>query len=157
MSDLGGPPVRGAGRPVARDADRPSGALRAFRAPRLWLGVWLFGWALCVVLSLIHPPNLGIDVPDGDKIGHLFAYGVLAAWSVWMFATSGAQWRAALALVALGIAMEFAQGMLTTYRSMDWKDAVADAIGVGLGLWLARSQCPGLLQRIDARLFSSAS
>ncbi len=143
--------------PILRDADQPSGALRRFRAPRLWLGVWLLGWVLCVVLSLIHPPNLGVDVPDGDKIGHMLAYGLLAAWSTWLFATARAQWRAALALVALGIAMEFAQGLLTSYRSMDWKDAVADAIGVALGLWLARSRCPALLQQIDARLFSSAN
>lgn len=148
MSDAGGPPER--------DADRPSAALRAFRAPRFWLGVWALGWVLCVVLSLIHPPDLGVDVPDGDKIGHLLAYGMLAAWAAWLFATPAAQWRAALALIALGIAMEFAQGELTSYRSMDWKDAVADAMGVALGLWLARSRCPALLQRIDARLFRNA-
>ena len=53
--------------------------LRSFRRPGAWVALWLFGWALCIGLSLMHPPELGIDVPDGDKIGHFLAYGLLAA------------------------------------------------------------------------------
>ena len=44
-------------------------ALREFRRPRLWLGIWLLGWLLCIVLSLSHPPRIGIDLPEGDKLG----------------------------------------------------------------------------------------
>ena len=60
-------------------------ALRAFARPRLWLGLWYFGWLLCIALSLMHPPRIDVDVPDGDKIGHFLAYGLLAAWAVWIF------------------------------------------------------------------------
>lgn len=127
------------------------GFLRAFRWPALWLGLWVFGWVLCVVLSLGHPTSLGVDVPEGDKIEHLLAYGLLAAWAAWLFPSRRGLVVAALALVALGIAMEFAQGAFTTDRMMDWRDAVADAIGVVAGA-RAGLRWPRALQAMDARL-----
>ena len=128
--------------------------LRGFQRPALWLGLWIFGWLLCVVLSLIHAPGLATDVPEGDKIEHLLAYGLLSVWAVWLFAGRRAQLVAALGLVGLGIAMEFAQGYLTTYRSMDWRDALADTIGVAVALQLGR-RWPHALQRLDTRFFKS--
>ncbi len=140
---------RGASGPQSSGARH---GLRAFRRPRLWLGLWVFGWLLCVVLSLIHAPSLATDVPEGDKVEHLAAYGLLSAWAVWIFAARRAQWIAASGLIGLGIAMEFAQGYLTTYRSMDWRDGLADSIGVLLALWLARTRWPRALQHLDTRL-----
>jgi len=128
-------------------------ALRDFNRPGLWLGVWLFGWALCIVLSLIHPPQVGVEVPEGDKIGHFLAYGLLSAWSVLIFGTPRSRWLAALSLVLLGIAMELAQGALTSDRMMDAKDGVADALGVLVGQLLLRGRARTLLQRWDSRLF----
>jgi VanZ family protein len=124
--------------------------LREFRRPALWLGLWLFGWALCVALSLVHPPSLGVDLPDGDKIGHFLAYGLLAAWAVWLFPSRRWQVAAALGLVALGVAMEFAQGALTSDRMMDWRDAVADTIGIAVGARLG-VRWPRALQALDGR------
>ena len=128
-------------------------ALRTFRRPRLWLGVWGLGWLLCVVLSLIHPPSLDVDVPDGDKIGHFLAYGVLSAWAAWLYATARARWLACLGLVALGVAMEIAQGVFTSDRMMDGRDAWADAFGVLVGQLAAWGPLQTALQRLDARLF----
>jgi hypothetical protein len=125
--------------------------LREFHRPGLWLGIWFFGWLLCVVLSLMHPPDLGVSVPEGDKFGHVFAYALLAAWACWIFARSRAHWRAAWALVALGLAMELAQGAFTRDRMMDGWDLLADAIGVGVGAWLAR-RSPTLLMRLESRV-----
>lgn len=141
----------GGGDGAAQTAD--ACGLRAFQRPGLWLGLWIFGWLLCVVLSLIHAPRLATDIPNGDKIEHVIAYGLLSAWAVWLFAGRRAQLLAVLGLVGLGIAMEFAQGYLTTYRSMDWRDALADTVGVVVALWLARARRPLLLQRLDAHLF----
>ena len=126
-------------------------ALRAFRRPRLWLGLWLFGWLLCIVLSLVHAPSLNVDVPEGDKVEHMLAYGMLAAWAVWLFQGRQAHRRAALALLALGVAMEVAQGTLTDYRSMDAWDALADGGGIALGWWLGSLRA-GVLQQLDRRL-----
>jgi len=138
---------------VAQGSDAGRRLLRPFRRPGPWVALWVVGWALCVGLSLMHPPDLGIDVPDGDKIGHFLAYGLLAAWAVWLFPGTRAQAVSALGLVSLGVALEFAQGAWTVDRMMDWHDAVADAIGVLAGLALARWRAPGLLQWIDARVF----
>jgi hypothetical protein len=129
-------------------------ALRAFHRPRVWLGLWCFGWLLCVVLSLITPPQLGVDVPEGDKIGHLLAYGLLSAWAAWLFATARARVLACLGLLALGVVMELAQGLLTSDRMMDGRDAWADALGVLLGQLAALGPARGWLQRIDTRLFA---
>ncbi|OGT58507.1 MAG: hypothetical protein A3E01_09745 [Gammaproteobacteria bacterium RIFCSPHIGHO2_12_FULL_63_22] len=126
-------------------------ALREFRRPRLWLGLWAFGWVLCVVLSLIHPPQLGVDLPDSDKIGHFLAYGLLSAWSVWIFASRRSHLVSAIALVLLGIAMELAQGALTNDRMMDVRDAWADTIGVLIGQLFALGPAKSLLQRVEAR------
>ena len=126
-------------------------ALRAFRYPRLWLFTWYFGWLLCVVLSLMPPLHLGIRVEGGDKFGHAFAYALLAAWACWIFPGRRAHWRAGIALVALGLAMELAQGAFTPDRLMDGWDLLADAIGVAAGAWLALRR-PALLQQLESRV-----
>ena len=128
-------------------------ALREFRRPRLWLGLWLVGWLLCIVLSLSHPPRIGIDLPDGDKIGHFLAYGVLSAWSAWIFAAARARGWAAISLVLLGIALELAQRAFTDDRMMELNDAWADAVGVLLGQLFGLGRAQSLLRRLDARLF----
>jgi VanZ family protein len=134
-------------------AARPGLALRAFARPRVWLGLWIFGWGLAITLSLIRPPHIDIDVPDGDKVGHLLAYATLSAWAVMLFATRRAWLLAAVALVALGIGMEFAQGAFTDYRMQDPRDALANTIGVLLGLAVARTRMQDWLQALDRRWF----
>jgi len=125
--------------------------MRDFSKPRLWLGIWVFGWVLCIVLSLGPPPPIPTNVPDGDKIGHTLAYAVLSAWAVMIFRTRAAWLRSAAALMALGIAIEFAQGALTDYRSADPYDALADAVGILLGLCVATTPASGFLLELDRR------
>jgi len=127
--------------------------LREFARPRVWLGLWCFGWLLCIVLSMMSNPPIPADVPDGDKIGHFLAYALLAAWAMWIFRERRGQLRAALALCLLGVVIEVMQGTLTTHRSMDWHDAIADFVGVLVGGWLALRR-PALLQRLDRRVFA---
>lgn len=127
--------------------------LREFKRPSLWLGVWLFGWLLCVTLSLIHPLQIDVQVPDGDKIGHFLAYALLSAWSVLIFAKPRSHWKSALLLVMLGIAMELAQGALTNDRMMDAMDVLANSLGVIFGQLLSLTSAQTLLQRWDLRTF----
>jgi VanZ family protein len=133
-------------------AARSALALRAFARPRVWLGIWIFGWLLAITLSLVRPPSMGLQVPESDKLGHLVAYAMLSSWAVMLFATRRGWLLAALALVALGIGMEFAQGALTDYRMRDPRDAVANTLGVLLGLAVAKTRLQGLLQALDRRL-----
>lgn len=124
--------------------------LREFSHPRLWLGIWVFGWLLCIGLSLMRPPDIDIEVPNGDKIEHVLAYAALSAWAVLIFAGRKSRLSAAAALMALGVALEYAQG-LTGYRIMDAKDALANTLGVLIGQSLAWVPWRNALQRWDRR------
>jgi VanZ family protein len=128
-------------------------ALRAFARPRLWAGVWVFGWCLAIALSLIPPPPVHFDVPDSDKLGHLLAYFTLSAWAVNLFERRRAWWFAALALVALGVGMEWAQGALTDTRMRDPRDAIANTLGVLLGLTVGWNRLQFVVQALDRRWF----
>lgn len=127
-------------------------SLRAFSRPGLWLGAWVFGWALCIVLSLV--PAIGLPGPaNADKIGHFLAYFTLTAWAVCIFRRRRAHLLAALSLVALGVAMEFAQAQLTKVRLGDVRDALANTLGVAAGLSLTFTPLARALEWLDARLF----
>ncbi len=130
--------------------------MRSFVKPKLWLGIWLFGWLLCVVLSVITPPDVSLDVDNSDKIGHFLAYGTLSTWAVMIFQGKINWWKSAVALICLGIAMEFAQGYLTSNRLMDWHDALANTMGVGLGLCVSLLPMQFWLQKLDSKLFRDA-
>ena len=128
--------------------------MRDFAKPKLWLGIWMFGWLLCIVLSLTPSVPIPAGVPEGDKIGHMLAYGVLSMWAVMIF-RSRKQWlRSAIALLALGIAMEIAQGALTTYRTADPYDALADLGGILLGLCVALTPANEWLVKLEKRCLS---
>jgi VanZ family protein len=130
----------------------PSGPLlREFRRPRLWLGLWALAIATVVVLSLTPPPAMAVP-RNFDKVEHFLGYGLLSAGAVGLFADRRGQWRAAAGLVAMGILLEFAQGLLTATRMADPADAMANATGVGLGLLLALTPAARWLQGLDARL-----
>ena len=129
--------------------------MRAFIKPKLWLGIWVFGWLLCVVLSMITPPNVSLNVDNSDKIGHFLAYGILSAWAVMIFQSKSGWWKSALALICLGIAMEFAQGYLTSNRMMDWHDALANTMGVGLGLSVSLLPMQLVLLKLDRKIFQN--
>ncbi|WP_372017564.1 VanZ family protein [Pseudoxanthomonas sp. 10H] len=108
-------------------------ALKPFRRPWLWLGLWWLAVMVVVVLSLTPPP--AVELPrHGDKVEHLLAYAVLAAAAVQVFRHGMPLWLAGAGLVGLGIGLEVAQGALTTTRMADPADAVANAAGVVLGL-----------------------
>jgi len=116
-----------------------SGALKPFVRPQRWLGTWWLMIAAVIVGSLL-PALLLPNVPEGgDKAEHLIGYALLSATAVQLFAARGAVWHACGGLVAMGVLIEIAQGTLTTSRSMDPWDALANTIGVALGLatlWL---------------------
>lgn len=129
--------------------------MRTFVKPGFWLGIWIFGWLLCVFLSVITPPNISFNVSNSDKIGHFLAYGTLSAWAVMLFRQKRTWILNAVALIFLGIAMEFAQGYLTTTRMMDWHDALANTIGVALGLCVSLLPMQVWLVTLDRKFFQN--
>jgi len=125
--------------------------LRDFRRPWLWLGIWIFGWALCIALSLLPPIPLG-GPEDSDKLGHFLAYFTLSAWAVQIFRTRRAQLVAAFALILLGVGMELGQATLTTTRLGDPRDVLANTLGVLTGLALSFTPLATALHRIDQKI-----
>jgi VanZ family protein len=129
-----------------------------FLVRRAWWAIGWFGIALAIYLSLMHnPPTL--DVEQGDKLQHLAAYGMLMLWFSQLSLDAGWRRLTALALVALGIAIEFAQ-LATDYRDFSYGDMAADALGVALGWSLAPPRLPNFLElttRVVSRVRSASS
>src|SRR5262245_59158629 len=99
------------------------------------------GWAMvaAVVYLSLTPAPPRIDVESGDKLGHLAAYGSLAYWFS-QFYLGRTRLFYLLGFVAMGIALEFAQGA-TGYRSFELADMAANTLGVAAG-WVAALLLP---------------
>ena len=95
-----------------------------------------------VFLSLLPIPEIKLaeDVPLADKWTHMVMYGVLTL-AIWFdYRRSHRQYNARkllvfafLAPIAMGGILELMQAYLTTCRSSEWLDFVANTIGVCLG------------------------
>ena len=125
-------------------------ALKPLRHARRWLALWWLAVVLVVVVELL-PAILLPEVPaGGDKFEHLFGYGLLAFAAVQLFERR-ALWRIGIGLAALGMALEIAQGTLTTTRSFDLFDELANTTGVVLGLAGTFTPLRDLLPRLAGR------
>jgi VanZ family protein len=125
--------------------------LKPLRRARLWLALWWCGVATVVLCSLV-PAFLLPEVPSGgDMLEHFSAYALLAAAAVQLFSARIAVVRAGVGLVAMGIALEIAQGLFTTTRQMDVHDALANTLGVVAGLSTLLAPWRDALLRADRR------
>lgn len=126
-------------------------ALKPLRRPRLWLGLWIAAIVALVVVCLVPLDSLPPLPENSDKLEHLFGYFVLSAAAVQLFGSGRALLVATVGLVALGIGVEIAQGF-TAYRSSDPADALANTLGVLLGMATALTPWRDLLLRMEKRL-----
>ena len=126
--------------------------LKPFRWPRLWVALWMLAIVAVCVLSLVNLSGLPPVPEGGDKVEHFLAYTLLSASAMQLFATRRGCIVVALLLVALGIALEFTQGSLTSTRMADAHDALANALGVLAGFATRLTPFSRLLLAIDARL-----
>lgn len=109
-------------------------SLKPLRHARGWSALWCLAIAIVVVVSLVPAPVLPDLPPGSDKGEHFLAYLALAAGAVQLFARWPALLGAGLGLVLMGIGLEYAQGALTDTRLMDRWDALANTLGVIVGL-----------------------
>lgn len=108
-------------------------SLKPFRRPWLWTGVWMLAIAAVVVGSLVPGKDLPA-VPVSDKLEHFAAYAVLAAGAVQLFARRLSWAFVCLLLVLMGIGLEYLQAQMGLGRMLDRNDALANTIGVLIGL-----------------------
>lgn len=115
---------------------------------KLWIGG---GWLIVVAIVYFSLLKLAIDtdIQGGDKLGHLLAYGGLMAWWAQLYVSTTTRLKLALSFIALGGAMELAQG-LTPDRYPEWLDLAANSAGVLLGWLAAPPRLPNFYARLAA-------
>jgi VanZ family protein len=94
-----------------------------------------WAWAAAIVWLSLTPRPPEVDIPQGDKLGHFAAYGLLMFWFCQLYLRRPTRIAYAAGFVALGVGLEFAQGALG-YRSYEVFDMYANTLGVLLG-WAA--------------------
>lgn len=123
-------------------------SLKPLRHSRAWAALWVLAVAAMVIVSLWSAPDLP-QPPGGDKLHHFLGYFALAASAVQLFARWPALFGAGLGLVLLGIGLEHAQGVLTETRIAERDDALANTLGVIVGLATRLTPWRDLLLRLD--------
>ena len=129
-------------------------SLKPLRWPWAWSALWCLAIALVVAVSLLPATDLP-DAPGSDKLHHFIAYFLLAASAVQLFARWPALLGAGLGLVLMGIGLEHLQGATDT-RMADRLDALANTLGVVIGLAVRLTPARDLLLRLEARLAPKA-
>lgn len=120
--------------------------IKPLRRPRLWTVLWVLAVLLVVVVCLIPPPPIPLP-ENSDKGEHFLAYFILAGSAVQLFRRGRPLLWVGVGLVLMGIGIEFAQGALTTNRTADPMDAIANTIGVLVGMTTALTPLRDLLLR----------
>lgn len=118
-------------------------------APLWWAGGWLLA-SLVVVGSLLPSERLP-SFGGMDKLHHFLAYWLMALWFSGM-TERDRYLLIALWLLILGACVELAQYAMGFGRSADWRDFVANGLGVAAGLSLAYAGLGSWMLRIERRL-----
>ncbi|WP_297170455.1 VanZ family protein [Thermomonas sp.] len=107
--------------------------------------------AVVVFGSLLPVQDLP-EVGVSDKFEHFLAYAALSAGAVQLFQRRLSWGFVCVVLVFLGIGLEYLQGAMGMGRAADRMDALANTVGVLIGLATAFTPLRDLLLRFDRRL-----
>lgn len=102
-----------------------------------------------IALGLV-PSLPGIAVSHADKAAHFLQFFVLTVWFGGLY-SGRAQLLAAVGLIVLGIAIEFAQG-LSMFRTFDVGDIAANIAGTLAGLVAVRTVLADWCARVESAL-----
>ncbi len=112
----------------------PKNIKKLLEGNALWLAI--FSTVILAVLSLISVPklSLGLNLKSPDKYLHVLAYFGLSF--IWFLAlskklkTNISKFALILSIFIYGIILEALQGELTSYRTADWLDVIANTVGI---------------------------
>ncbi|MFT3807360.1 VanZ family protein [Arenimonas sp.] len=99
---------------------------------------WLFGWcavAAALVLSLL-PSSAPVLPHWNDKLQHALGYFLLTFWFCGIYPRQR-YWLVALAMFGMGVLVEVLQGVMHLGRQAEWRDLLADAVGIVPAVLLA--------------------
>ena len=110
---------------------------------------------LALVLAVTLMPAIGFmqelrdpRLAHSDKWLHAVTFMLLTIWFTGQYAMRS-YWRIAAGLLAFGAFIEICQRMLTSYRSAEMLDLVADALGILAGLLVAWAGVGGWSLRVE--------
>ena len=90
-----------------------------------------------ICLSLLKVPSTGININNIDKAYHSVAYFVLAlTWLLSFYKKPSKKYIIVVCCILFGIIIEVLQSTLTIYRTGDYKDVLANSLGVLLALFI---------------------
>lgn len=114
------------------------------RLARFWFTLAYLLLLVYGIMSLIPAPDMG----GSDKIAHFLAYAVASAWFSLLIRQRKSLWRILFGLISYGLFLEILQSFIS-YRNGDPVDAVANSLGVIVGLVFYFSPLRALLKKID--------
>jgi len=102
------------------------------------LAIALFITLLVAFLSLVSLHGVAkVNISNSDKIGHTIAYFTLSLSWFYVFKDHSKKRSIAIFLLIIyGIVLEVLQGTLTTYRTADFYDFIANTTGVLLAVFV---------------------
>lgn len=83
-----------------------------------------------------------------DKVSHVVTFSLLTLWFAGQYRPRS-YWRIAIGLLAFGVLIEVCQRAVG-YRSGEWLDFGADAVGIIVGLAIAVAGVGGWCQQFEA-------
>jgi VanZ family protein len=114
----------------------------------IWCTVGWLMVATVVYLSLAPLP--GPDgPPQADKVGHMLAYFSLTIWFAQLF-DSRVMTIYGAGFLIMGVGLEYSQ-IYTGYRSFEYADMGANALGVCAGWLSGRTRLGGVLASLESR------
>lgn len=105
---------------------------------RFVLVVWVCSVAATIYLSLLPGLELPVKFWSADKVLHLVGYAWLGVLPLFAFVRGDTARNVAYCLIPLGGLLEWGQSFVPG-RASSMMDAVANAVGVFLGIWLAET------------------
>lgn len=115
---------------------------------RVWLALgWLLVAAVFYLSLMPHPPE-PVSFAGADKLEHGFTYAMLMLWFCQVYLDHKMRIRLFVALVAMGVGIEFLQGM-SGYRYFEYADMLANTTGVLLGWGMAQTRMGYVLRMLE--------
>jgi VanZ family protein len=102
------------------------------------LAVWVCSVAATIYLSLLPGLELPVTFWSADKVLHFLGYAWLGGLPLLAFARGDIARNAAYLMIPLGGLLEWGQSFVPG-RASSMMDAVANAVGVFIGIWLVET------------------
>ncbi len=115
----------------------------------VWFGA---GYVLLVFVATVSLIPISNDGGVSDKLMHLLTYLVLSSWFSLLVMQARSLLSVGIGLILFGILIEMFQAM-TSYRSAEFADAVANSLGVLIGLVFHFTPLHRVLRWLDVRLY----